>query len=95
VFSSPLLTGEITELWVNDLGNSNIIFVSIGQDFNSTCPIGTSRYLVMDLDDPGMSEAYAMALAAFMGGKQISMAGAGQCIAGQGIEKLRYIYMLK
>ena len=95
VYSSDRLTGQITELWVNDGGNFNVVFISVGQDFTTTCPIGGSRYLIMDLSEPSMKEAYSMALAAFMSGKTISMAGSGQCTSGQGLEKLRYIYMVK
>ena len=86
--ASPPLEGAIAELWVNDSTNSNVVFISVGTSFTSSCG-ATSAYLVIDLTVAGMREAYAMALAADMAGRSVRMAGAGVC-HGQN-EKLKYI----
>lgn len=91
--ASPALTDEITELWINDNSNSNIAYVSVGQNFSSPCRDSEIRYLVMDLAEPGMKEAYSMALAAFMSDKSVTMAGKGECMGIR--EKLQYINMIK
>ena len=86
--ASPQLVGTITELWVNDSANSNVAFVSVGTSFASSCG-ATSPYLIIDLSQDGMKEAYAMALASSLAGRSVMMAGAGVC-HGQN-EKLNYI----
>lgn len=86
--ASPPLDGTVTELWINDGANSNVAFISVGTIFTSSCG-ATSGYLVIDLSEAGMKEAYAMALAANMAGRSVYMAGIGAC-HGQN-EKLKYI----
>lgn len=93
VFASAQLTGEITELWVNDSNFTNHVYISLSKTFVSPCSPVPISYFALDLSEPGMKEAYAMALAAFMSGKQISLAGDGTCKGSY--EKLRYISMLK
>lgn len=93
LFASPPLKGKVTEIWINDGSNTNIVFVSVGQSFSTPCRESDVRYLVMDLTEPSMREAYSMTLAAYMAGQEITMAGNGSC---HGIhEKLKYINMIK
>jgi len=91
--ASPKLTGQIAEIYVNDNSRSNIIFLSLNQSFSTPCRETDLAYLVMDLNEPSMKEAYSMALAAFMGNKTVSVAGKGECLGS--LEKLQYIYMVK
>ncbi len=87
------LTGEITELWINDGSYSNVAMISMGTSFSSPCYSTDLRYLILDFSQSGMKEAYALALAAYMSGIPITMAGSGSC---HGIvEKLQYINVIK
>lgn len=92
-FASAQLTGEITELWVNDSNFKNYVYISLSKTFASPCGSGTISYFALDLSEPSMKEAYSMALAAFMSGKKVSLAGDGTCKGNY--EKLLYINMLK
>jgi hypothetical protein len=88
--ASPQISGAITEVWVNDGSNSNVIYVSTATAYSSSCG-PASRYFVMDLTEAGMKEAYAMALSAYMIGKNVTMQGSGVCYGPY--EKLKYIYL--
>ena len=87
------LTGEITELWINDGSYSNVAMISVGTSFSSPCYSTDLRYLILDFSQPGMKEAYSLALAAYMSGTPVTMAGAGECHGI--IEKLQYINIIK
>lgn len=89
--ASPQLYGVVKELWINDGANSNIAYIMVGTTaFSSSCG-STSGYMVMDLSEAGMKEAYAMALSAFMAGVNVRAAGIGAC---HGVhEKLKWIYL--
>lgn len=88
--ASPELSGLISELWVNDQIRSNVVFISVGTAFQSTCG-ANSGYLIIDLTTPAMKEAYAMALSASISGRAVKMGGGGACY--QTYEKLQYIYL--
>ena len=92
-WASPKIKGEITELWINDSTRTNIAFVSIGQYFDTPCREAQTNYLIMDFSEPSMKEAYSMALAAFMSGKEVSIKGIGQCFGD--LEKLKLINIFK
>lgn len=91
--ASPPLTGKVTEIWVNDNSTTNIAFISIGENFSTLCNSNETRYLILDLSEASMKEAYSMALAAYMADKSVTIAGNGNCY-GQS-EKLKYINMIK
>src|SRR5215831_15178897 len=76
--ASPTLSGTITELFVNDGGHTNVVFISVGTSFTSSCG-ATSVYLAIDLSAPSMKEAYAMALSALMSGRTVNIGGIGNC----------------
>ena len=89
--ASPQLYGVVKELWVNDSGHSNVAYILVG-DTTFSSPCGSpSGYMVMDLSEAGMKEAYAMALSAFMGGVNVRAAGVGACYGQH--EKLKWIYL--
>ena len=89
--ASPQIVGAIKELWVNDGASSNVAWLLGETTFTSVCG-ATSAYLLIDLAEPGMKEACALALSAFMAGQNVRMSGYG-CY-GQ-YEKLKYIYMVQ
>lgn len=92
VKASPQLSGEITELWVNDNSSTNVVFVSVGQTYTTSCSNDPRNYLIIDLSQASMKEAYSMALSAFVSGKPVVMRGInGSCYGSN--EKLKYIYM--
>ena len=88
--ASPQISGAITELWANDGSHSNVIYISTATDYSSNCGPAT-RYFVMDLTEAGMKEAYAMALSAYLIGRNATMQGSGVCYGPY--EKLKYIYL--
>lgn len=92
-FSTPPLKGKISEIWINDGSNTNIAFVSVGQNFSTPCRPSETQYLIMNLTEPSMKEAYAMALAAYMADKEVTIAGGGVCHGTH--EKLKYINLIK
>ncbi len=86
-------SGKITELWVNDLSNSNVVFLSLGQYYSTPCRTsGQSRYFLLDLSVPSMKEAYAMALSAMIAGRSVNVKGVDTtCIANSNSLKLIYL----
>ncbi|WNO08246.1 hypothetical protein [Teredinibacter sp. KSP-S5-2] len=92
-YTSPTLKGTINELWVADNNHPNTIFIRVGDTFTSPCSTSPSRYLIMDLDEPGMKEAYSMAMAAFFSNMEVSIGGKGNCRGS--LEKLQYINVIK
>ena len=66
------LTGELSELWVNDSSLSNGAYIATGELYTTHCQSNNQvRYVIIDFNEPGMKEAYSMALAAFMSGKRL------------------------
>jgi hypothetical protein len=87
------VTGKITELWVNDNTLQNGAYIALDNTYVTACNTNQSKYMVIDFTAPGMKEAYAMALAAFMSDRTITIASGGVC---DGVnEKVRYLYMKK
>ena len=91
--ASPVLSGKISELWVNDNNHTNTAFIRIGNSFANACGNEAARYLIIDLNEPGMKEAFSLAMAAFMSSTPVKMAGKGNCRGS--LEKLQYIYVTK
>ena len=90
--ASGFLTGPIKELYVNHGSHANVVYISVGVSFSTPCG-ATSQYLIMDLSEPSMKEAYAMALGASLAGRQVTLAGSGACIGVT--EKLKFIFMVQ
>jgi hypothetical protein len=82
-------TGRISELWVNDGATSNVVWLRLGTAFSSPC--GTGGYMVLDLSDESMKSAYALALAAYMSDRNVTIGGNGACF--NTYEKLKYIFI--
>jgi hypothetical protein len=94
--ASDKIEGEITELAVNSLV-SNGALVGTGEVFISACRVGnnqSTKYLVIDFSEPGMQEAYSLALAAYMSNKPVVMMGSSSNCSGQ-FEKLKSISFKK
>lgn len=99
LYAAPnsLISGKITELWVNDR-NIQGVFISVGKSYTPSCNASyNATYLLLDPNDstnPMMKQAYAMALSAFMAGKTVTIEGSGECYPGTSLEKLRYINVI-
>ena len=87
--ASPVLSGKIAELWVNDNNHTNTVFIRVGDTFETSCSSQAARYLIIDLNDPGMKEAFSLAMAAYMSNTPVRMAGKDICRGS--LEKLQYI----
>ncbi len=89
------LTGPVKELWVNDATIENIAFINLRKNYTANCGGGSSfpsqQLIIIDFSKPSMREAYSMALAATMSGKDITVGTSGICLPGTYVETLRYI----
>ena len=83
-------SGRISELWVNDSSGSNIAWIRLATPFSSSCG-SNNGYMVLDLSDPAMKSAYALALAAFMAERNVTVGGSGVCY--NTYETLKFVYM--
>jgi hypothetical protein len=76
------VSGKIRWLGVNLLNLPNGAAIGTGVAFESSCRQGDNsfvNYMVIDFDRPGMKEAYALAMAAYMGGKEVYLVGTNDC----------------
>lgn len=91
VQASNTIKGQITELWVNEDSVTREIYISTGETYAGPCSVRESRYLVIDLTQPGMEAAFDLALNALLEEKGIAMKGTGQCYATSQHETLESI----
>jgi hypothetical protein len=82
------VTGQITQLWVNDSSGSNVAWILTTASFTNSC--GTGPYFVVDLSQPGMKEIYGMALSAFHTGATVTI---GTDICYRSHERLKFMYL--
>ena len=83
-FAGNTITGEIKWLGVNMLNVPNGAAMGTGVPFESSCRPGDNpmvNYMVIDFDRPAMREAYALALAAYMSGKKVTLVGSSDCFS--------------
>ena len=95
-FASEPIEGKVLELAVNSLVTNGAL-IGTGQVFNSACRSGgdqSVKYFVIDFSEPGMKEAYSLALAAYMSEKEVRMIGSPLRCYGQ-FEKLKSISFKK
>lgn len=91
--ASNTMMGTIQELWVNEDSISSEIYISIGRLYAGPCSVRETRYLVIDKAEPGMEEAFDLALTAFLNETPIKMKGTGECYRTSQYETLDYIHL--
>ena len=91
-WSDALVTGPLTELWISDSSGTQTAWLRTSAPFTSTC--GQSLgYMFIALNEANGKEAYAMALAAFMSGTDVTIGGTGTCSTPY--EKIKYIKLIR
>lgn len=90
------LSGKITELWFNDDATGQTeLYISTGQTYKGPCSTDGSRYLVIDLSEPGMDQVFEHALSAFLNEKAIRMIGTARCHRSSKHESLKHLQVLE
>jgi hypothetical protein len=83
--TATVASGLLHEVWAD----GTVVWLRMPTNLTTSC--GTSSYLMIDMSLPGMKEAYALALSAFMADRSVVVHGSGAC---HGIyEKVARIYV--
>ncbi len=88
--SAADVSGPLPELWISDTNGRNYAWLRASTPFTSHCG-ASNGYMCIALNEPNGKEAYAMALAAFVAGRNVTVGGSGTCDST--FEKVRYVYM--
>jgi hypothetical protein len=90
--SATHVTVPLTELWVSDSTGTRYAWLRTSTSFTSNCG-QSGGYMFIALNEENGREAYALALTAFIAGRNVTIGGAGLC---DGInEKVRFLYMVQ